>query len=123
MTIEFKDVDLGWDEVLEDLAKLEELEIRAGVIDDEEVLEYAPGVEARTGFMRDSIDANSDRISNASEFAIGEMVDGKQTAEGALQFVADDAGDIIIEGIEERGLVSTGAMRDSIIGEVQDVTR
>lgn len=121
--IKVEDKDLGFDALQLAMDELVTLEVRAGVIGDEAVLEYAPRVEARTGFMRDSIDANSNRISDASEQAIGEMVDLDKTAREALQFVADDAGDIIIEGIEERGLISSGAMRDSIIGEVQDVTR
>ncbi len=121
--IKVEDKDLGFDVLAKSMEELVTLEVRAGVIGDEAVLEYAPGVEARTGFMRDSIDANSDRISSAAESAIGEMVDQDKTAREALQFVADDAGDIIIEGIEDRDLISTGAMRDSIIGEVQDATR
>ncbi len=123
MTVEIEDEDLGFDAVVAALEELARFEIRAGVIGDDEVLEYAPSVEARTGFIRDSIDANNDRLGNTAEEFIGQAIDLAIDPIVALQVIGDDAEDIIIEGIEDRDLVSTGAMRDSIIGEVQDVTR
>lgn len=123
MGLELIDNDLGWEEVIGDLKALNGLEGFAGVIGDDDVLEYAPRVEAETGFMRDSIDAEMKRLSDTAEGAMGEVIDGDINGELALEITADDAADIIIEGIEERGLVSTGALRDSITSEVQNAVR
>lgn len=122
MTVKVDDQDLGFDATEKAIKELVTLEVRAGVIGDEEVLEYAPAVEARTGFIRDSIDAANDRLGKTSEEFIGLAIDLEIGPNESLFAIADEARDVIVEGIEERDLISTGAMRDSITSEVQDVT-
>lgn len=109
--VDMIDVDLGFDEALDEAAALDGAEALAGIRSGA-ALKYAPFVEAEYAFIRDS----TDRLYGASSppAALGSVV--RQNGRNAPDILASALASEIRGDIEAKGLVDTGAMRDSVEG-------
>lgn len=121
ISLKLIDEDLGWDAMIARIEQLSEFHVRAGNIGNNKVLLYARKVEKRWGYIRNSSDQNQDRMADRGEFGIGRMIDGAGTAIEALEPMAEEARNIIKEGIIRLGLIDTGDMLKNTLGQVWGV--
>lgn len=91
-----------------------ELLIKLGITDSE-VAKYAAKYEFgdRT-FIRNTLDANANKIADYITERLRDLMDKKLTNSAYMEAIGDFIVDILKKAVEEKGLVDTGRLRDSI---------
>ena len=113
-----EDHDRGLDKALRAFDQLDGLMMRVGIIGDEQTARYGAVWEARTGWLRDTVDRLNRWIDQQLILLQNDLVAGIDPVK-RLEQIGEHLVSEVKAAIASAGLVDTGALIDSIRFEIE----